>query len=209
MATPTGSAGESVGRRRHIWRVRHARAAARLPPRKGPQSSGWRTRDGTSGDGAHADVVRLEGASRRARAGGARVEESTVVAGQMKRGESRAPRWSPSRMEMARAQTASASPEGKDSPSSHEQCAAPPQGVRAPPSRGLGATPNAGHDSGGTDYLATRRHAGRRECAARVRGAAAAGASQLLLAGFVRDTQGFIERWGREVAPRVAEGGRP
>jgi 5,10-methylenetetrahydromethanopterin reductase len=77
----------------------------------------------------------------------------------------------------------------------------------------LGATPNARLTDrwGLTDYLAERfAIAGTPdECAARVRDAAAAGASQLLLAGFVRDTRAFIERWGREVVPRVGEGGRP
>jgi alkanesulfonate monooxygenase SsuD/methylene tetrahydromethanopterin reductase-like flavin-dependent oxidoreductase (luciferase family) len=71
----------------------------------------------------------------------------------------------------------------------------------------LGATPNAGLTDrwGLTDYLADRfAIAGTPdECAAAVRGAAAAGAPQLLLTGFVRDPRRFIERWGREVAPRV------
>jgi alkanesulfonate monooxygenase SsuD/methylene tetrahydromethanopterin reductase-like flavin-dependent oxidoreductase (luciferase family) len=78
----------------------------------------------------------------------------------------------------------------------------------------LGATPNAGLTDrwGLTDYLAERfAIAGTaEECAAAARSAAAAGAPQLLLTGFVREPRRFIERWGREVVPRACgEGGRP
>jgi 5,10-methylenetetrahydromethanopterin reductase len=44
------------------------------------------------------------------------------------------------------------------------------------------------------------------ECAAQVRRAVAAGARQFLLTGFVADPRGFVEAWGREVAPAARAG---
>jgi 5,10-methylenetetrahydromethanopterin reductase len=217
------TAGEALPRGEHTWRVRHARR--RVPvylAAEGPQTLrlAARVADGIIvGLGLTPDVVRLcwEHIEAGAREAGRRVEDLDVwwlvkcnVA------ESRAAAVEPIKMALA----ASANHafrftlEGKAlALELHEQVRGLRKEYEPHHHEVLGTTPNARLTDrwGLTDYLAERfAIAGTPdECAARVRDAATAGASQLLLAGFVRDTRAFIERWGREVVPRVGEGGRP
>lgn len=218
------TAGESVRRGEDVWRVRHAKR--RVPvylAAEGPQTLrlAARVADGiVVGLGLTPDVVRLcwEHIEAGAREAGRRVEDIDVwwlVKSNV--AESRAAALEPIKMALA----ASANHafrftlEGKGlAVDLHEQVRGLRKEYEPHHHEVLGATPNAGLTDrwGLTDYLADRfAIAGPpEECAAAVRYAAAAGAPQLLLAGFVRDTRRFIERWGREVVPRVGgEGGQP
>jgi 5,10-methylenetetrahydromethanopterin reductase len=217
------TAGESVERGDHVWRVRHARR--RVPvylAAEGPRTLRLAARiaDGIIvGLGLTPDVVQLcwEHITAGAHEAGRRVEDLDVwwlVKSNV--AESRAAAVAPIKMALA----ASANHafrftlEGKGlALDLHE----PVRGLRKEYEphhhEVLGATPNAGLTDrwGLTEYLADRfAIAGTpEECAAGVRRTAAAGAPQLLLTGFVRDPREFIERWGREVMPRVGgEGGR-
>jgi 5,10-methylenetetrahydromethanopterin reductase len=217
------TAGESVKRGGNVWRVRHAKR--RVPvylAAEGPQTLrlAARVADGIIvGLGLTPDVVRLcwDHIEAGAREAGRRVEDidvwwlvKTNVA------ESRAAALEPIKMALA----ASANHafrftlEGKGlDPDLHEQVRGLRKEYEPHHHEVLGATPNAGLTDrwGLTDYLADRfAIAGTpEECAAAARSAAAAGASQLLLTGFVREPRRFIERWGREVVPRAGgDGGR-
>lgn len=217
------TAGETVEREGRVWRVRHAKR--RVPvylAAEGPQTLrlAARVADGIIvGLGLTPDVVRLcrDHIEAGAREAGRRVEDIDVwwlVKSNV--AESRAAAVEPIKMALA----ASANHafrftlEGKGLDADlHEQVRGLRKEYEPHHHEVLGATPNARLTDrwGLTDYLADRfAIAGTpEECAAAARGAAAAGAPQLLLTGFVRDPRQFIERWGREVVPRISGEGGP
>jgi 5,10-methylenetetrahydromethanopterin reductase len=214
------TAGETVEHGGHTWRVR--RADRRVPiylAAEGPRTLrlAGRVADGVVvGLGLSPEVIglSLEAIAEGAREAGRRLTDLDVwwlVKANL--AESRAAAVAPIRMALAASAnhafrfrlTGKALP-----PDLHERVRGLQREYEAHQHEVLGATSNADLTDrwGLTEYLAERfAIAGTAEdCRAAVARAAAAGANQLLLTGFVQEPRSFVTGWGREVIAHADRG---